>query len=144
MQEVSTQNSLMPNLHSKIIPTKIRWLKTSGKFPLGLGIPPLKTKILLESDPLKSRIVVRRLAVLCEHYPRDPDPEIRQKEATGDNLFHICCWYSNIICLWVWNSFIVFMMRTGNLILCIIAHGSIVWYSKLYNITPHYDDCYSS
>ena len=30
---------------------------------MGLGIPPLKIKILLESNPLKSRILVRRLAV---------------------------------------------------------------------------------
>ena len=32
----------------------------SGKFHRGLGIPPLKTKIVLESNPLKSRIAVRR------------------------------------------------------------------------------------
>ena len=37
--------------------------KLSGKFPMGLGIPPLKFKIMLESNPLTSRIVVRRLAV---------------------------------------------------------------------------------
>ena len=30
---------------------------------MGLGIPPLKIEILLESNPLKSRILVRRLAV---------------------------------------------------------------------------------
>ena len=30
---------------------------------MGLGIPPLKINILLESSPLKSRILVRRLAV---------------------------------------------------------------------------------
>ena len=30
---------------------------------MGLGIPPLKIKILLASNPLKSRILVRRLAV---------------------------------------------------------------------------------
>ena len=32
---------------------------------MGLGIPPLKRKITLESNPLESRIFVRRLAV-CE------------------------------------------------------------------------------
>ena len=31
---------------------------------MGLGIPPLKIKILLQSNPLKSRILVRRLAVV--------------------------------------------------------------------------------
>ena len=30
---------------------------------MGLGIPPVKIKILLESSPLKSRILERRLAV---------------------------------------------------------------------------------
>ena len=29
---------------------------------MGLGIPPLRSKILLESNPLKSGILVRRLA----------------------------------------------------------------------------------
>ena len=52
-----------PNLPTKIMPTKIAWLKYSGKFPMDIRIPPLKIKILLESNPLKSRILVRRLAV---------------------------------------------------------------------------------
>ena len=33
--------------------------------PMDMRIPPLKIKFLLESDPLKSRILVRRLAVLA-------------------------------------------------------------------------------
>ena len=52
-----------PNLPSKMMPTKIAWFKSSGEFPMGLGIPPFMIKILLESNPLKSRILVRRLAV---------------------------------------------------------------------------------
>ena len=52
-----------PNLPTKIIPIKIAGLKLFGKSPMGLGIPPLKFKILLESNHLKSRILVRRLAV---------------------------------------------------------------------------------
>ena len=52
-----------PNLPTKIIPTKRARLELSGKSPLGLGIPSLNIKILLESNPLKSRILVRRLAV---------------------------------------------------------------------------------
>ena len=51
-----------PNL-PKIMPTKICWLKTYSKFPMGLGIPPLEIKIMLESNPLTSRILVRRLGV---------------------------------------------------------------------------------
>ena len=42
----------------------IPWLKTSGKFPTDVIIPALKTKILLESNPLKSRILEQRLAVV--------------------------------------------------------------------------------
>ena len=47
-----------PNLPTNIIPAKIAWLKLSGKFPMGLEIPPLKTKIMLESNPLKSTMLV--------------------------------------------------------------------------------------
>ena len=43
--------------------SKIPWLKLSGTFPMGLGIPPLRIKSMLESKPLKSRILARRLAV---------------------------------------------------------------------------------
>ena len=50
------------NLPIKIIPTKIRRLKTSGKFPVDMRIPPLNIRILLESNPLKYRIL-RRSAV---------------------------------------------------------------------------------
>ena len=42
---------------------KIRRLKLSGEFPMGLGIPPLNIKIMLGSNPLKSRILVGRLAI---------------------------------------------------------------------------------
>ena len=45
-----TQES-MPNL-----PTKIRWLKICRTFPMDTRIPPLNIQILLESNPLKSRI----------------------------------------------------------------------------------------
>ena len=38
--------------------------KISEKFPTGLGVPPLKIKTMLELNPLKSRILVQRLAVL--------------------------------------------------------------------------------
>ena len=51
-REVETQ----PNLPTEIVPNKSAWRKLSGKFPVGLGVPPLKTKALLESNPLKSLI----------------------------------------------------------------------------------------
>ena len=37
--------------------------KLSGKFPMGMGNPPLNIEIMLEPNPPKSRISVRRLAV---------------------------------------------------------------------------------
>ena len=40
--------------------------KISGEFPVVMRIPPLRIKILLESNPPKSRILVRRLAVPAE------------------------------------------------------------------------------
>ena len=52
-----------PDLPTKIIMhAKIARLKLSRRFPVGQGIPPLEIKILLESNPLKSRVFVRRLA----------------------------------------------------------------------------------
>ena len=51
------------NLPTKIIPTKKYWLKLSGKLPMHMIILPLKIKIMFESNPLTSRILVRRLAV---------------------------------------------------------------------------------
>ena len=56
--------------YAQILPAKICCLKFSGKLPMGLGIPPLKFKILPESSPLKSRILVRRLAVSTQQGPR--------------------------------------------------------------------------
>ena len=41
----------------------IPWLKLSEKFPMDVRIPPLHLKIMLDSNPLKSRIWARRLAV---------------------------------------------------------------------------------
>ena len=52
-----------PNLPTKIITAKIAGLKISRNSPMDMRIPPLKLKILLESSPLKSRILVGRLGV---------------------------------------------------------------------------------
>ena len=52
-----------PSLPTKIIPTKIVGLKLAGRFPVDLGFPPLQIKTMLEANPLRSRILVRRLAV---------------------------------------------------------------------------------
>ena len=58
-----------PNFPTKNLPAKIRRLKTSGGFPMDMRIPPFEIKIMLESSPLKFRILVRRLAVeIREHF----------------------------------------------------------------------------
>ena len=73
------------NLPTKIVPAKIAWLKLSGKFPLGLGIPPLQIQIMLESNPLRSRILVRRLAVTPrgENFQSSDDQIIRKIRISG-------------------------------------------------------------
>ena len=38
-----------PNLPTNIVPTNIARLKLSGKFPMRLGIPPLKIHTVLET-----------------------------------------------------------------------------------------------
>ena len=47
-REASVSAADTPNLPTKITTAKICWLKISGKFSVGLGIPPLKIKIMLE------------------------------------------------------------------------------------------------
>ena len=60
-----------PNLPTKNIPTKIAWLRISGECSLDIRIAPFNIKILLESNPPKSRILVWRLAVhLGGFHPR--------------------------------------------------------------------------
>ena len=56
--------SSTPNLPTNIIPTKIARLKLSGKSPTDMRIQPLIFKIMLESNPLKSIMLVGRLGVL--------------------------------------------------------------------------------
>ena len=52
-----------PILPTNIIPTNIAWLKLSGRFPMDMRIPPLKIRIMLESNPLKSTMLVGGLGV---------------------------------------------------------------------------------
>ena len=63
MSTFASTSTSSPNLPTKNLPTKIAWLKTFGELPMDMRIPPLKIKIMLESDPLKSEILMRRLAV---------------------------------------------------------------------------------
>ena len=58
----SKATDVTPKLPTKIIPAKICWLIISRKCPMELRIPSLNVKIMLESSPLKSSILVRRSA----------------------------------------------------------------------------------
>ena len=51
-QSVLARGALKPSLPTEIIPAKIPRLKLSGRFPMDLGIPPLKIKIMLEQNVL--------------------------------------------------------------------------------------------
>ena len=56
-------------------------------------IPPLRIKILLESNPLKSRILVRRLAIRkggrCEEEPRALRSDSRSATDTRSSVRHV-------------------------------------------------------
>ena len=62
-----------PHLPAKIIPAKTCWLTTSGKFPVDMRIPPLQTKIILESNPLTNHdistdhIITLHNAIICDN-----------------------------------------------------------------------------
>ena len=47
---------------------------------MGLGIPPLTFKILLESNPLKARVLVRRLAVASQSNSRQNAGSILRRD----------------------------------------------------------------
>ena len=68
-----------PNIPTKNLPTKVRRLKISGKFPMGLGIPPLNNiKILLASNALKIRSLsteIGRSDASRKRGRRPPGPE---------------------------------------------------------------------
>ena len=52
-----------PDPPTNITSTNIAWVKLSGKSPIDLGIPPFKINIMLDSNPPKSTMSVRGLAV---------------------------------------------------------------------------------
>ena len=53
---ISRYAGFLENSVTQIVPARIAWLRLSGKYPVGLGIPPLEVKNLLDSNPPKSRI----------------------------------------------------------------------------------------
>ena len=63
IKEIDSFGYDTPNLPTSIVPTNIAWLKLSGRSPMGLGIPPLKINIMLESNPPKPTMLVGGLGV---------------------------------------------------------------------------------
>ena len=61
------------NPQTKHVQTKNICLISSGEFPMDLGIPPLKIKNMLESNPLKSRFLVRGVTVI-KHQTKQKTP----------------------------------------------------------------------
>ena len=59
----NTSNRTSTPNFPNIIPTKIAWLKLSRKCPMDMRIPPLGIKIVPESNPPKSMMLVGRLGV---------------------------------------------------------------------------------
>ena len=90
-------------MNTKNLQTKIRWLKLSGKCPVGLEIPPLNIKTLLELNHRKSRIVVWRLAVPwrccdCSYTCLKPYfAEPHSLEDPWNQFFLICQGFSRVI-----------------------------------------------
>ena len=64
----TTPRATTPNLPTNIVPTNSARLKLSGKSPMYLGNPPLRIKIVLESNSRKSTMLVGRLGVNIENY----------------------------------------------------------------------------
>ena len=64
LNRVLIRFSITPNPPTNIVPTNIARVKLSGKSPMNLGIPPLETKVRLESDPLKPTMLVGRVGEL--------------------------------------------------------------------------------
>ena len=71
-----------------IIPTTIRWINISGQFPMGMGIPPLHVDFMFESNPLKYRIWVRRLALWLRRFSFTI---AKQATATNNQNDQWCC-----------------------------------------------------
>ena len=107
------------DLPTKNLPAKIAWLKLSRKFPMDVRIPPLKMKIMLESNPLKSRNLVRRLAVAPERFgtPRRP-PEAGTR---GPYSYVYLC-----VCVYIYIYIYMYI--------CIHVYIYIYMYTHIYTI----------
>ena len=68
----------MPGRPTNIVPTNIAGVKLSGKSPMNLGIPPLRIKIMLESNPPKPTMLVGGLGVRPCPYTSEDAARVRR------------------------------------------------------------------
>ena len=95
-------NNYTPNLPTNITPTNIAGLKRSGKFPMGLGIPPLKFEIMLELNPVKCTMLVGGLAVTCR-YSEGHGLAGHGEADAEERVLRICIYIYIYICIYVYN-----------------------------------------
>ena len=102
------------NLPTEIIPTKFAGLKLSGKFATGLGIPPLNTKMMLESNLLQSRILV--ITETGRRNPNSINHPVSSSAPRPDGSLHTFSYWSrrgtpialvSIVSPWFNNSFAI-------------------------------------
>ena len=118
------------NLRTKILPTKIRWLKTSGKFPMDLRIQFLKFRILLESNPWKSRILVRRLAAVCGRCEKVL-PEAHKQQRTPHQIdIHQLTNTIILVMIMIMIQLLLIVMIIMMIITIHIQHNTCYYYSN--------------
>ena len=123
-----------PNLLTKIIPTKIPWLEIPGEFLMDMRIPPLRIKILLESNPPKSRILVGKLGVeslrlgrpRCHLHGWAPAPGNARGECVCAHAFVRIYACASCVCVVLCECACAFACA------CMCTHVCMIWYLWIY------------
>ena len=87
-----------PNLPTNIIPTNIALVKLSGESPMGLGIPFIKSKMVLESNPLKSTMLMRRLDVTRKRVHEQAIERLPSLDVRRMSCRVVVCRMSYVVC----------------------------------------------
>ena len=125
-----------PNLPTNIIHTNIARLKLSGKSALDMSTPPLKIDIMLESNPLKSTMLVERLAVTLRgrrerrlgwdlHKGLAAMSQTSRQYNHRDNLLLILLLVVVVVVVWVC---VVIISIISSIIIIIIMSIIIIWW----------------
>ena len=130
--------STTPNLPTNITPTKIAWLKLSGEFPMGLGIPPLMIKIMLESNPLKSMMLGRLGGTACGRGQDRLEPLCRSGAASAA-LIYIYIYSFIYVCIYIYIYMIIICISIS-LSLSLSLYTYIYIYTYVYVCIYIYTD----